>query len=91
MTATANKRRRVGGGSPGNHPSRDALRDPAALLTQEGIARNPVALLTTTIKLRLPLNPDFPILKEFLFPDGNDFLEFVDGVMARVERRAPMG
>ena len=36
-------------------------------------------------------DPDFAVFEEFLLPDGNDFLEFVDGVMAGVERGTAMG
>src|SRR2546426_8699077 len=62
------------------------------LLSQEG---NTLASTNREIWLRLrrvvslcfllPFNPEFPILKVFLFPDGNDFLQLVDGVVACVE------
>src|SRR5437016_2365915 len=39
----------------------------------------------------LPLDPDFAIFEEFFFPDGNNFLQFVDCVMAGIEGYAAMG
>src|SRR4051794_37837468 len=42
-------------------------------------------------RLRLSLNPDFPIFEKFLLPDGNDLLEFVDGVLAGRERCTTVG
>src|SRR5205823_808554 len=38
----------------------------------------------------LTFDPDFAIFEELFFPDGNNFLEFVDRVMAGVEGCAPM-
>src|SRR5205085_265496 len=39
----------------------------------------------------LTFDPDFAILEEFFFPDGNNFLEFIDRVMAGIEGCAAMG
>src|SRR5437868_11685731 len=39
----------------------------------------------------LAFDPDFAVFEIFFFPDGNDFLEFVDGVMAGIECGVAVG
>src|SRR5262245_20149988 len=38
----------------------------------------------------LTFDPDFTAFEKFFFPDGNDFLEFVDRVMAGIKGGAPV-